>query len=276
MKRIFLFLLAFQSIGVCFSQDVIDMAKFNVKYKYIFYPDSNRTTGAVVTDMILQVGSGISRFSQLTSVLSDSLYYFCPEDRTVFQKINDLYNAHGGHVFSRYNIYKNYPRKGDIYFLTHRGSEKLFSVLDNERIEWVLDSKSDTVILGFSCQKAYASFRGRNYIAWYTSDIPINDGPYKFRGLPGLIVLIYDRKELHRFEITEVNENSVNTPIFIESDLSKYKELTPKEFVDVFYAENLNFLNRVKKGEIPVRLSKKDQIKLLKKFKSWNNFIEKF
>ncbi len=43
-------------------------------------------------------------------------------------------------------------------------------------------------------RKAKTKFRGRNYIAWYTAEIPISDGPYKFRGLPGLIVKLYDSK----------------------------------------------------------------------------------
>jgi len=47
-------------------------------------------------------------------------------------------------------------------------------------------------------RKAETKFRGRNYIAWYTSEISISDGPYKFKGLPGLIIKLYDsRKEIN-------------------------------------------------------------------------------
>lgn len=264
------------SVGLCYGQRMIDTAKLNVKYKYTFYPDSNRTTGAVVSDMILQVGHNLSRFTELTTVLTDSLTYFYPDDRTIFQKMNDFYNAYGNHTFSNFSIYKDYPEKGDLYFLTSRGSKINYSVVDKEKIEWILDEKSDTVIFGYNCRKAYTTYRGRNYIAWYTSEIPINEGPYKFRGLPGLIVLVYDSQNLHRFEIYEISGSNENVPIFISENLSKYKELTPKEFVDVFYSENMNFLNRVKKGEIAIQLSKEQQIKMLRKFKSWNNFIEKF
>ncbi|QKG80021.1 GLPGLI family protein [Tenuifilum thalassicum] len=276
MRSFLVLLYTILSVALCYGQHVIDTAKLNAKYKYTFYPDSNRTTGAVVSDMILQIGNNLSRFTEYTNVLTDSLTYYYPDDRSIFQKMNDIYNAYANHTFSNFSIYKDFPSKGNVYFLTSRGRKINFSVVDKEKIYWILDNKSDTLILGYSCKKAYASFRGRKYIAWYTTEIPINDGPYKFRGLPGLIVLIHDRQDLHRFEIAEVTENSENTPIFITSDLSKYKELTPMEFVEVFYAENMNFLNRVKKGEIPVQLSKEEQIKLLKKFKSWNNFIEKF
>src|SRR5690554_6438375 len=48
--------------------------------------------------------------------------------------------------------------------------------------EWVLleDTKQ---IGGFTCQKALTTFRGRNYTAWFTSQIPVNLGPWKLNGL---------------------------------------------------------------------------------------------
>lgn len=42
----------------------------------------------------------------------------------------------------------------------------------------------------FTCQMATTEFRGREYTAWFTTDIPISDGPWKFSGLPGMILEI--------------------------------------------------------------------------------------
>lgn len=49
---------------------------------------------------------------------------------------------------------------------------------------------------GYICTKAIARFRGRNYIAWFTPQIPLPYGPWKLIGLPGLILKVYtaDRK----------------------------------------------------------------------------------
>ncbi len=44
----------------------------------------------------------------------------------------------------------------------------------------------------YVCQKASAVFRGRHYFAWYTSEIPVSAGPWKFTGLPGLILEVAD------------------------------------------------------------------------------------
>lgn len=51
-----------------------------------------------------------------------------------------------------------------------------------------------------NCRKATGYFRGRNYIAWFCSDIPIPYGPWKLGGLPGLIIKAYDSKGEISFE----------------------------------------------------------------------------
>ena len=57
--------------------------------------------------------------------------------------------------------------------------------------QWSL--KQDTCsILGYPCQKAVCQYGGRVWTAWFTTHIPISDGPYKFSGLPGLILRISD------------------------------------------------------------------------------------
>lgn len=58
-------------------------------------------------------------------------------------------------------------------------------------IMWSL--KPETKNIGkFNCKKATALFRGRNYTAWYSPEIPLPYGPWKLQGLPGLILEAYD------------------------------------------------------------------------------------
>ncbi|MGA9211116.1 GLPGLI family protein, partial [Kaistella sp.] len=62
------------------------------------------------------------------------------------------------------------------------------------------------------------TFGGRKWIAWFSKEIEISEGPYKFRGLPGMIFQIYDDK--NNFEFTLVKsfklKSTYKTP-FIES-----------------------------------------------------------
>lgn len=58
-------------------------------------------------------------------------------------------------------------------------------------LDWKL-SQEQQKIGEYNTQKATTNFGGRNWIAWFATDLPFVDGPYKFSGLPGLIVKIED------------------------------------------------------------------------------------
>ncbi|MFC3160143.1 GLPGLI family protein [Chryseobacterium arachidis] len=59
------------------------------------------------------------------------------------------------------------------------------------------------VINTVNCKKAEVTFKGRNWIAWYSPEIPLSYGPYKFSGLPGLIIKITDDKGEFDFELVK-------------------------------------------------------------------------
>jgi GLPGLI family protein len=75
------------------------------------------------------------------------------------------------------------------------------------KINWIITS--DTMrILGYRCLKATCSFRGRRYEVWFTPEIPIADGPWKFKGLPGLVLSVED----DRFQV-KINVEKIEYPI---------------------------------------------------------------
>lgn len=65
-------------------------------------------------------------------------------------------------------------------------------------MSWKLESESK-IIEKFNCKKATISFGGRNWTTWYTTEIPFSDGPYKFFGLPGLILELRDDRQEYNF-----------------------------------------------------------------------------
>lgn len=86
--------------------------------------------------------------------------------------------------------------------------------------QWILLSDTAT-ISGYHCQKATCNFHGRNFEAWFTPEIPIRLGPWKFGGLPGLIIKVYDSDHFYTFECTNVEQ--VNQPMV----RSKYSRRRP-------------------------------------------------
>jgi GLPGLI family protein len=78
--------------------------------------------------------------------------------------------------------------------------------------KWEIQGDTLTVC-GYLCQKAVCRFRGRDFIAWFTPTIPINNGPWKFGGLPGLILKVCDKDGLYIFECTKIENYKGKCPI---------------------------------------------------------------
>lgn len=71
-------------------------------------------------------------------------------------------------------------------------------------------------ILGHKCQRATCRFRGRDFVAWFAPDIPVRCGPWKFQGLPGLILKVYDTEGLYSFEAVGIETRPHPITRFIE------------------------------------------------------------
>ncbi|MGC4128197.1 MAG: GLPGLI family protein [Bergeyella sp.] len=103
-----------------------------------------------------------------------------------------------------------------------------YKINDKRTLKWVLLNEKEN-IGEIETQKATVSFGGRNWIAWFSKDIPIQDGPYKFCGLPGMIIKIEDDSRTHSFTLREIIENPNKKLIFTQKTISinyeKYKKL---------------------------------------------------
>ena len=75
------------------------------------------------------------------------------------------------------------------------------------KIKWKLGEKRKK-INGLECREASAKFRGRYYDVWYTTEIPVSVGPWKFSGLPGLILQIEDSRKEVLVKMTSLNLNT--------------------------------------------------------------------
>lgn len=57
-----------------------------------------------------------------------------------------------------------------------------------ENIDWTIVEDSVKKVLGYDCIMATADYHGRKWTAWFTPEIPLQAGPWKLAGLPGLIL----------------------------------------------------------------------------------------
>jgi len=70
-------------------------------------------------------------------------------------------------------------------------------------MQWTLCNEQQT-ILEYRCQKAICHFRGRDFVAWFATDVPIKGGPWKFGGLPGCILKVYDVQKIYVWEAVAI------------------------------------------------------------------------
>ncbi|HIR33469.1 MAG TPA: GLPGLI family protein [Candidatus Coprenecus merdigallinarum] len=73
-------------------------------------------------------------------------------------------------------------------------------------LEWEMTGEHGTVA-SFECQKAECDFRGRRWEAWFTPEIPVSEGPWKLKGLPGLILYARDTTGQYSFEAVSVTDS---------------------------------------------------------------------
>lgn len=93
--------------------------------------------------------------------------------------------------------------------------------------KWKLLSQKKK-ILSYDCNLAFCYFGGRKFFAWYTTSIPFNDGPYKFNGLPGLILSVYDEK--NNFNISAFSIKKVKKKI--ERNFSNFVNVKKDKYFD--------------------------------------------
>ena len=233
MKKTSLFMLLFVPFTLnTFAQEIqlLDSTKWLCQYNYNLLEDSTNRNSAKNTAMVLQIGSHLSKFSNSNSLIGDSLRYYNQGVglENYVELLNKSMNRRKpGSLLASYGIYKNYPTAGSMFFIAY-GDHIFYKLEQPMKMIWELDNQQDSVILGFNCQKAYTTYGGRNYTAWYAPQIPVNEGPYKFNGLPGLILKICDTKNEHCFTLTSLKHVKYFQPIFISK--MDYVDITPKEY----------------------------------------------
>lgn len=238
-----------------------------VTYQVSYSGDSTNLENKTEEDCFLFLGE--------TSTLSESVNSF---DKNSLQK-PVLTRIEKGVVRLTWAIWKDEKeiRTYDSFSVIRDDKDWRFVYKEPLSIfDWTLMEETKT-IEGFACQKATCEFGGRTWTAWFSADLPISSGPYKFGGLPGLIVSISDTQGHWQFKIKEIErfeENNISVPM---NFFSSYKETNKKKyFEDQHYyrtnyleleeAKGINFINPENRAII------KENVEL--GFKQSSNWIE--
>lgn len=183
---------------------ILDSAYFEIRYEVKIIPDANNDSSNYEDIQVLQIGKNVTKTFSYPSYQIDSAA------TEWLKQGKDTYPSKPFSV-TTYEIYKKI-NINKIDFIDIIYDEVFLYEEETPRINWQIHHvKKD--ILDHSCQKATAEFRGREYVAWFALDIPISDGPYKFTGLPGLILEIHDTQEHYNYKCIGIKSLNPMLPI---------------------------------------------------------------
>lgn len=230
MKTKFSICLCFVSF-LLFSQKeyIIEQTVLECTYNFTVVKDTSKRIQINTDIYTLRIGKNVSQFYNQTYQNARSL---SPKEVVkVLDKVqstNDYSLLPGAKTPVEY-LYKNYPDNK----ITTTSILMVDPFLFEEKFEeqqWIIED-SLKEILNYSCQKATCSFRGRHWTVWFTPDIPISDGPWKFRGLPGLIMEAYDASKHYHYVIIGLQRNNLAPITFYSISNKKIEKTERKTFL---------------------------------------------
>lgn len=228
--KIYLFLF-FISFSLLRSQSNNIQSEYEVIYKAKIYTDTLSKLHPNEERVSLLINKNTSLFKSSQKAISDSIALSIGK-----KQWNNVVN--GKAIIDMRNV-PTVKFKDEVYL--DNGKQIIYKELLKTKfsfpledpIEWKIES--DTKMIDtYLCKKATGKYKKRSYTAWFTESVPIPDGPYVFKGLPGLILEVSDTNDYLSFSIISIKK--VAKPIVL------LKEVFPTNYQTYIKARK-NFLD---------------------------------
>lgn len=211
-----------------------------VVYEYTFKSDSTSTDSLKKEWMYLDINKDGSKFYSKRKFENDSIRTESIRKQLALNSRNLSLKTSSSSGDVSYSVEKLAPDFKT--YITTSIDQDNYRVLEDRKIVWKILPEDDK-IENYKVQKATTEFAGRKWTAWFASEIPLQDGPYKFYGLPGLILKMEDASGTH---------------LYVMKGLKKFTPVVTEELK----TDRLPFLNKK-----PIDVSRKQYISQLEKFK---------
>jgi len=215
------------------KREQLDKASIRCLYEFRQKVKTNSGDVFEMTDSLtLEIGSRYSYYYDWSKAVRDSVWSSLTKEiephvkmiyaNTSQGKVDELRNNTGTYEENSAKgesakLYKD-REKQEVITIDNKGTLYVYKCSENlPPQQWTITNDTLTV-LGYLCQKATTSFRGRNYTAWYASEIPVSDGPWKLYGLPGLILKVATDDGIFSFLAIGLENIANPTDIFMYKD----------------------------------------------------------
>ena len=204
--------------------EVLDTSYLHVNYEAKL--KMNKEKKHINRNVVLEIGKDVSvcydsKFRQFIA-LDDSLKMV---HASVGEWIRTMENNGTLGRTVSFAVYKHLPAMNELTYTDEIFRYLYYYEQELPAIDWQMQN-ADSVVCGYSCSKAVGEWRGRRWTVWYSMDIPIDDGPWKLQGLPGLILHAEDAQGDFFFTCVGIEEK--RSPIILWGD--HMRKCTPEWF----------------------------------------------
>ena len=254
------------------EKTVLDNLNYRITYDLTFQPSTD-TVATSNEKMVLLVGDSTSLFFSQNAFIRDSIMASFKSDKADISQMMAAMQSAPKSIFSYEVIKRQNSQK--VTYQEKVFMDKLAYEEDLPAMKWNITSETATKA-DYPCQKATTSYGGRDYEAWFTFQIPIQDGPYKFSGLPGLIVEMHDAENHYHFTMIGLQKVPSGE---ITVAQNKLLNVSKEKFTEMKadFAENPFKMINASGGSITMRskdgkeMSQKEMNNLVKKNQSKRN-----
>lgn len=227
--------------------EVLDNAIYRFNYHLKFVPDTKKRNTVQESDHILLIGNKYSKFF--------NALYEVKQDHT--KDYAENIDSEGiGDIEVIKNLQTNKMTVIEMHIAV--GNWEYQESIPN--IKWKITNEKKE-IQGYKCQKAICNYLGRTYEAWFSSEIPIKNGPWKFGNLPGLILAVSDTKGDYSFMCVGIKKVTHPDPIVKYSvKTKKTNRKTLNKMMKRFHENPVAILKALSGEEVPVRVKSKGRL----------------
>ncbi len=252
-----------------YGQKAVDLGHVESRYVYLLTHQKDSLDKANIGEeyFILERGKDRSQFMSLNSYKRDSVTAEITNGLNT--RISKLDLTSIPKTNFTYRIIKD-PAKKQVLFYD-RIIRNDFVYEESPEFKWKITEEKKN-IGNLKCQAALLSYGGRDYKAWFTNDIPVSDGPYKFYGLPGLIVEMEDSGKQYRFELLSYKNLADQPAMWISEKRSNGRKVSKADFYKALKNSQENLVSEISKSGFTLDPSAEAKVK--EKMKKRNNPIE--
>lgn len=235
LKNVLCIVTALSFAVTSYAQEFKDVMRY--EYTMTFKPTID-SDFVKKENVFLDVWDNSSRFATAERV---KFIEFVADDKNAMFRLESVPTPNGQSSGENWVIMKE---KRSVFYYTRVGSEFVKAVEPLNTIVWNISAEISDYE-GMKVQKATTNLGDRSWEVWFTQDIPLIEGPYKFKNLPGFVVKAASTDGDYLFEFTKSEKaqtvlkyhNYENATVVKESELKELREIAANKSMKQVFAE---------------------------------------